>query len=265
MSTTQLFAASDLYAVIKERDKALAELEHGKPGVSIIIPCFEQSEYLPEALDSIDAQTVAPVEVLVIDDGSNMDEAVRIANLCGKHRCRYIRITNRGLPNARNTGLMLAKCKWVLFLDADDWLREDFIHKTLHEGEMTGADVVLTGIQEHGPHRHGTYQPGFDRHWTDVTVELLLNDYNRFYYASLFRRNTLREAGGYNGLMAGPYGKGGGYEDWDLTIDLMKRGVKYAGVEEPLFQYRTRSDGMLAAAERNRAELVAEIHRHHGV
>ncbi len=64
MSTTQLFATSELFAAIKERDEALAALEHGRPGVSVAIPCFDQSEFLPDALESIDAQTVAPVEVI---------------------------------------------------------------------------------------------------------------------------------------------------------------------------------------------------------
>ncbi len=259
MSTTQLVASQELYSVIKERDQALAELEHGREGVSIVVPCFEQSEYLPEALDSIEAQTVAPVEVIVVDDGSSIQEGARIAELCGIYRGRYVRVTNRGLPSARNVGLMLAKCKWILFLDADDWLREDFIHKTLHEGETTEADVVLTGIQEHGPHRHGTYEPGFDRHWTEVTPELILGNYNRFYYAALLKRNLLREVGGYNARMSR------GLEDADLWVDLLRRGAQFSAVEEPLFQYRTRADGMLQTIHRDGGyeQMVQEMNRHH--
>ncbi len=126
---------------------------------------------------------------------------------------------------------------------------------------MSGADVVLTGIEEFGPHRHGTYLPGFDRPWQDVTPELLLTDYNRLFYCSLFRTQMLRECGGYNTLMIH------GHEDWDLWIDLLKRDVKFSAVMEPLFCYRTSNpNSMLRDADQNwRQANMAEMARHHGV
>ncbi len=222
--------------------------------MTVCIPCFEQAEWLEEALASVQAQTVSPLETLVVDDGSNEREADEIRELSRRHGATCIRVTNRGLPNARNTALMLARGEAFLPLDADDWIEPDYIEKTLPW--LRQADVVCVGLQEHGD-RSGTFMPGFDRPLEDVTTGLEWR-MNRVYYCSLYRTELLRSVGGYNGRMVR------GYEDWDLTLDLMTRGARYVAVNEILFHYRTRPDGLLAAAERHhRDENLAEMRRHH--
>lgn len=266
MSIGQVLETPSMRQMIREREEAVAELERGgRAGVSVVIACFNQAEYVCEALDSVLLQTTPALEVIVIDDGSTEQADFIREQTLGRNgediargtELRYVRVTNRGLPNARNVGLMLARGEWFLPLDADDWLASDYIEKTLDRAQDTGADVVLTGIQEHGPDRNGCYMAGFDRGWDAVTVDLLLSDFNRFFYCSLFRTRLLREVGGYNGRLVH------GFEDWDLWIDLMKRGTQFCAVNEYLFQYRTRPGSMLSTAMAQREEIVAEIHRHH--
>lgn len=224
------------------------------PRVTVCIPCFEQSEWLEDALASVQAQSVPPLEILVVDDGSSRREADEIHELSRRYGATCFSITNRGLPNARNAALMRARGEAFLPLDADDWIDPLFIEKTLPWLEH--ADVVCVGLQEHGD-RTGTFMPGFDRPLEDVTTELEWA-MNRVYYCSLYRTELLRRVGGYNGRMVN------GYEDWDLTLDLMSRGARFAPVNEILFHYRTRPDGLLAAAERDhRAANLAEMRRHH--
>ncbi len=226
--------------------------------VTICIPTYNDAAVLGQAVESALRQTVSPLEVIVIDDGSDPEPNLSVLSKI----VRVVRITNRGLPAARNTGLMLAKGEAFLPLDADDTIAPDYIEKTLPLLEA-GADVVLTGLQEHGPHRNGRYNPGFDRPWQDVTWELLAFDYNRFFYCALFRTEVLREIGGYHPALAGWPGVSGGYEDWDVWVDLLRRGVKFDAVNEALLNYTTKPDSMLTRAEANRGALVAEIHRHH--
>jgi glycosyltransferase involved in cell wall biosynthesis len=246
-----------LRAVIEERDMLRAELR--ADGVSVVIPCYEQQEYLERSLASATTQTVPPLEVLVIDDGSK--EPVHLPlpyGVAGPQRVapvRIIRVSNRGLPSARNVGLMNARGHAFLPLDADDWLEPTYIEKTLPLLER--ADVVLTGLQEHGQ-RTGTYKPGCDLGLRNVTVESQRLS-NRLFYASLFRTDLLKACGGYNGRMVH------GYEDWDLWIDLYQRGAKIASVDEPLFNYRTRPDSMLAQTEADWKDWnFDEMARHHG-
>jgi glycosyltransferase involved in cell wall biosynthesis len=223
----------------------------------------EEPEILERAFWSVQAQSVKPAEIIVVDDGSAPPLAKPWQWDGLSVPARVVCITNRGLPAARNTGLMLAKTEAIVFLDADDWLDLTYIEKTLPL-VRNGADVVLTGLQEHGPHRNGRYNPGFDRPWREVTVDLLINDYNRFYYAALWRTEALREMGGYHPAMAGWPGVAGGFEDWTTWIDAMRRGLVFDAVDEPLLNYNTATpNSMLQRAERNRDALVAEMRRHH--
>lgn len=232
--------------------------------VSIVIPTHNDAEVLRYAVASALEQSVAPCEVIVIDDGGrepvDRRKHVPLTNL----PVRIVRITNRGLAAARNTGLMLARGEGFIPLDADDTLAPEYIEKTLPLLEG-GADVVLTGLQEHGPTRNGTYMPGYDKPFNLVTLADMWV-MNRFYYACLFRTSMLREVGGWNPLMAGPWNKGGGLEDWDLTLDLMTRGVEYACVNEVLLHYSTANpNSMIHRSLPHREALMAEMRRHHGV
>ncbi len=236
--------------------------------VSVCIPTHDDADVLVRAVESALNQTVAPLEILVIDDGSRepvvlppsfaTTDSTSSTPVIG---LRVVRVTNRGLPAARNVGLMLAQGEAWLPLDSDDWIDPTYIEKTLPL--LADADVVLTGLQEHGPTRNGTYMPGYDMPFNLVTEEHLWRT-NLFYYCSLFRTDYLRSIGGYNTFMAGGYGVNGGYEDWTTWIDMMRRGARFAAVMEPLLHYSTASENSMAhRAQRNRDVLVAEMRRHH--
>lgn len=234
--------------------------------VTVCIPTYNDHLTLPRAIQSVVAQTWFDkiAEVIVVDDGGPNQTAVTEAvetfrGVLGR-KLKLVRVTNRGLPGARNTALMQASGQAFLPLDADDWVDHRFIEKTLPL--LSDADVVLTGLQEHGEVRNGCYMPGYDRPHDQVTEETLWQ-YNRFFYCALFRTGVLRGVGGYNTKMAGGFGVSGGYEDWDLWIDLKRRGARFAAVNEPLLNYTTKAESMLVAAERNRDVLVAEMRRHH--
>ena len=251
MSIGQTIESGNMRQMIRERDDAVRALA-GR-GVTVVIPCYEQQDWLQESLLSVLAQTVLPLEVLIIDDGSRVPIIVPIQT---EIPVRVIRVANRGLPSARNVGLMNAHGHAFLPLDADDWLDPTYIEKTLPLLDA-GADVVLTGLQEHGE-RTGLYMPGCELGLDKLTVDKERMS-NRLFYCSLFRTSLLKEAGGYNGRMIN------GYEDWDLWIDLMQRGAKMVAVNEPLFNYRTRKDSMLAQTEANwRDWNWDEMARHHG-
>jgi glycosyltransferase involved in cell wall biosynthesis len=89
--------------------------------VTIVIPCFNYSQYLGRAIESVQAQQYSPFEIVVVDDGST-DNSAAIAETAG---VRLIRQANSGLGAARNTGLAAARGEFVVFLDADDELLPD--------------------------------------------------------------------------------------------------------------------------------------------
>lgn len=90
--------------------------------VSVIIPCYNQAQFLGEAIESVLSQTYPYVEIVVVDDGST-DNTSEIAALYPSVMC--IRQKNLGLCAARNTGLRESKGGYLVFLDADDRLLPD--------------------------------------------------------------------------------------------------------------------------------------------
>lgn len=90
-----------------------------EPLVSVVIPCYKQAHYLPEAIESVLAQTYPRYEVIVVDDGSP-DDTAGVARRYPQPR--YVRQDNKGLSAARNTGLARCTGTLVVCLDADDRL-----------------------------------------------------------------------------------------------------------------------------------------------
>jgi hypothetical protein len=104
-----------------------------EPGlISVIIPTFNRSGLLLEALESVKGQSYRPLEVLIIDDGSS-DETPQTAPLwIAEHageafRVIFLRQPNRGAPAARNAGLIRSTGEFIQFLDSDDLLSDDKI------------------------------------------------------------------------------------------------------------------------------------------
>lgn len=97
------------------------------PTVSVVVPCYNGSRYLRETLESALNQTRAPLEVIVVDDGST-DDSAAIAESFGPP-VRLIRQQNRGESAARNTGLHASRGDFVTFLDADDLWTSDALER----------------------------------------------------------------------------------------------------------------------------------------
>jgi len=92
------------------------------PLVSVVIPCYKQAHFLPQAIESALSQTHRPIEVIVVDDGSPDNTAAVVARY---PQVRYLRQENRGLGGARNSGFRISKGEYILFLDADDRFMPD--------------------------------------------------------------------------------------------------------------------------------------------
>ncbi|MEK6374321.1 MAG: glycosyltransferase family 2 protein [Acidobacteriota bacterium] len=89
--------------------------------ISVIIPTYNYARYLRDAIDSVLAQTVAPLEIIVVDDGST-DDTPQVLTAYGA-KIRAIHQSNQGVAAARNTGVAAARGEYIAFLDSDDlWL-----------------------------------------------------------------------------------------------------------------------------------------------
>ena len=102
------------------------------PSISVIIPAYNAEKYLVEAVTSVLQQSVAPAEILIVDDESK-DSTLAIANdLAARHpQITVLTRPNGGSGPARNTGLAQAEGEYLLFLDADDRLHENAVRDHL--------------------------------------------------------------------------------------------------------------------------------------
>jgi glycosyltransferase involved in cell wall biosynthesis len=89
----------------------------GSPKVTVVIPTYNRSRYLSQALASVLQQTISDYEVIVVDDGSTDDTQKIVA---AYSNVRYIRTENGGPAHARNVGMQLARGHYIAFLDSDD-------------------------------------------------------------------------------------------------------------------------------------------------
>ena len=108
--------------------------------VSIIIPAYNVEKYIQKCIQSCCEQTYSNIEIVVVDDGS-IDNTWDIILKCASQEGRIISIKqeNKGVSAARNTALDVTTGKWLLFLDADDWLQNDAVEKLIAHIENEDA------------------------------------------------------------------------------------------------------------------------------
>lgn len=96
------------------------------PKVSVIIPAYNSDQFIRETIDSVCAQTMSDIELLVVDDGST-DDTGRVVESFGDERIKYFYKDNSGTPATRNYGLARAQGEYVAFLDHDDLWPDNFL------------------------------------------------------------------------------------------------------------------------------------------
>jgi len=116
------------------------------PTVSVIIPCYNARNTVKRCLDSLLAQSYTNFEIIAVDDGSTDGTADYLEELYATEmRLRIITEPNQGLGKARNTGIYLARGKYLSFVDADDTVENNFLSELVNCARTTGADVVRCG------------------------------------------------------------------------------------------------------------------------
>jgi glycosyltransferase involved in cell wall biosynthesis len=116
----------------------------GVPVITVILPTYNRSNHLPQAVRSVLDNGYADVELIIVDDGSTDDTAQVMAAIAAEDsRVKYFTKENGGVSTARNYGLDHATGKYVCFLDDDDRLVEGALGRFAAAGEDTGAQIVI--------------------------------------------------------------------------------------------------------------------------
>jgi glycosyltransferase involved in cell wall biosynthesis len=200
------------------------------PVVSTIVPMFQAEEHLAEALDSALGQTVADIEVIVVDDGST-DGGPGIAQAYAERdsRVRYLRQENGGVARARNAGLRLARAQYVAFLDSDDvWLPPKLERQlaAAFDGVLY-SDAYLLVEGEAGDRRiSDAVEPA-----SGAILERLLDENVVPLTTAFFPTALARRFGGFDEQLRS-------VEDLDLWLRMAAAGIEFRHMAEPLARYR---------------------------
>lgn len=203
----------------------------GAPIVSVIVPCFNQAEYLPEALDSLLAQSLQNWEAIVIDDGSP-DNVAEVAEKYAirDSRIQFIHSENQGVSYARNIAIRkYSSGTYILPLDGDDRISSTYLAHSVDYMEKHPDCKLVYGLAE----KFGAE----NEIWAlpDYSFQGMLFE-NLIYCTALFRRTDFDRTKGYNTNMRE------GLEDWDFWLSFLGPSDKVHRLDELVFSYRIKEE-----------------------
>ena len=200
--------------------------------ISVIVPCFNSGKTLIRTIDSIKKQSWLEKEIIIINDGSNDENTLKILKgFKNDSLIKLIHQENKGLSSARNIGAISAKGNYLFFLDSDDWidkntLEELYINlKNEKKFAYFFTDTILEGETI-----------GIRKKEFNLFEQMFIN---HIPYSIFIPKNIFIENGFYDENMKL------GYEDWELNIRLASKKLYGKRLAKPYFHYNVSTSGML--------------------
>lgn len=210
------------------------------PLVSILIPAYNAAPFIGEALRSIQAQSYAHFEAIIVDDGSRDETASVVQDFAAADaRFKLLRQPNRGTSAARNAALSMAQGRLIAFLDADDvWLPEKLSRQVEQFHRLPEINFSYTnyyfwdgaktaGLRYFKPKNFPPRRPQIKIIYTCPFIPS----------AVVVRRETLDLVGGFDETVSL-------VEDWDLWLRIAEAGMEAHCIREPMFYYRQHSGNL---------------------
>lgn len=221
------------------------------PLVSVIMPAYNSEQFIEKSIRSALMQTCSNLEIIVIDDCSK-DGTVQIVQKLAQEddRVRLIQNeTNLGAANSRNKGMDCSRGAYVALLDSDDIWYPEKLEKQIKLAEETGAGLLYSSyamVDEQGKKKCRDFVVN-----EQITLESMLRKNEIGCSTVLLRGDVIQQRRFSNAYY---------HEDYVLWLQLLKEGVKAAGIREVLVDYTLR-DNSRAANKVNAAKKRWEIYR----
>lgn len=214
--------------------------------ISIIVPCYNQAKYLDESLQSVLNQSFTDWECIIINDGStDTTEVVSHEWIKKDSRFKYIFQNNGGLSSARNLGIKKAESEFILPLDADDKIGENYLELAYQAfQEHKGLKVVYCEAKKFGEVNGLWNLPKYSLYNLSRT--------NIIFCSALFRKKEWEAIGGFDVNMIH------GWEDWEFWISMLKNGGLVKKIESVQFYYRVKDVSMLKVMDAQKTKETEE-------
>ncbi|MDA5496113.1 glycosyltransferase [Yersinia aleksiciae] len=215
--------------------------------VSIIVPVYNCETYLVELLDSLRSQADVSFEIIAVNDGSTDTSPEKLADIArNDSRLVIINQTNQGLSAARNAGIAQAKGQWIAFVDGDDWLAPNALHRWLTQAQEQSLDLLIgngyrftthPAVQTEVPLLHkqpwGEVLDG--QQWIMRSVEQ--DEWPHFAWLQLIRREVIAD----NQLA---FIRDMVHEDILWTTQLARVAKRIGFCQQPFYGYRTNPESI---------------------
>jgi glycosyltransferase involved in cell wall biosynthesis len=195
--------------------------------ISVVIPCFNQGQYLPSTVASVIASTYQNIEIIIVNDGSTDDSLYVAQQLARSHSgIQIIDQPNGGVSKARNAGMRIAHGDYILPLDGDDLISNDYIEKAIEKLRSNSSiKVVYCNAIKFNEHTQKEWK------LKPFSLHKLATD-NMIFVSGIFRKKDALEIGGYSEDMTM------GREDWEFWIKMLKNGGQAVKLSIHGFYYR---------------------------
>jgi glycosyltransferase involved in cell wall biosynthesis len=209
------------------------------PAVSVIIPAYNVTAFIVDALDSLRAQTFRDFETIVVNDGC--PDTANLERVLEPYRGEivYIRQENQGVAAARNTALRAARAPLVALLDPDDMWEPEYLEvQTGHLASNPETGVACANVTFIGESRFQgqTFLDMFpDR--GEIDFRRLLGQHCRISSSVTARRELILRAGLFDSTLRAA-------EDLHLWLRLAHMGTRFIRTERPLIRYRARLESL---------------------
>lgn len=212
-----------------------------KPLVSVVIPCYNQGEYLKEAVDSVLSSTYENIEIIVVNDGSTKN--VEFLKTFSAPKTKIIHQQNQGVALARNNGIKASNGKYILPLDADDKIYSTYIEKAVNVLENNEKIGIVYCEAEFFGQVAGKWRiAGYS------FPEILWT--NSIFNSAVYRKVDWQKVGGYKKEMDL------GFEDWEFWLNLIESGTEVYKISEVLFLYRQTDLSRSGSLNKNNHAIV---------
>ena len=223
------------------------------PKISVIVPCYNQAQYLSEALESVLAQTYTNWECIIVNDGSPDNTEEVAMTWCEKDvRIKYFKKENGGLSSARNFGIVNSTGEYILPLDADDKIGDKYLELAIGQF-IKVPDTTLV-------YCHAKFFGTKNELWPIRKYDYKeLFFWNLIFCSAIFKRSDYNKTKGYNENMI--YG----FEDWDFWLSLLDESSNVYCLPDVLFFYRIKpsSRNNFLSIEKKLKDTYNQIYKNH--
>jgi glycosyltransferase involved in cell wall biosynthesis len=210
-------------------------------GVTVVVPTYNMTNFIPDALESVLAQTYRNFEIIVVNDGCPDSERLETVLKPFASAIRYLRQENQGVGAARNTAIRVSHGTYIALLDADDIWEPQYLERqvgfleTHPEFDMVYPDAILFGDSPLAGRRYMDVCPSTG----DVTIESLLSGSCNVFISVLARKRALVNAGLFDPALRAA-------EDFEMWLRMLLSGSRIGYQREPLVRRRQHAESLSA-------------------